>query len=118
MSWKEFLMPEWRKIVVFAILLFILIEFPFILITRSFEITFIISLVISYLFSCLIIWIYDLRKSGRKATRKEALIILIILLIIIFWFSIVLYFGWYHCQFAKIYDGLIYETCRGFTYTP
>lgn len=112
---------------IFIVLAFVLINFPFILITKSFEMTIAISLVISYLLSCLItflvveyeiIWPFYLRKKRKQVPKKWLWIILILMLIIVLWFTIVIIFGWYHCQFVRIYDGLIYETCRGFTYNP
>jgi hypothetical protein len=85
MDWKEFLKPDWRKIIVFILSLnFLLIPYTchvakggcddfyliagwlFILISISFIPQIIIPLIIfDYFLSCFIIWIYDKYKKKR-----------------------------------------------------
>jgi len=81
MNWKQFLKPDWRKIVL-TILLMILptifikgitsilhscpvgtINCPPLFDWESFVVMFTISLIITYLLSCLIVWIYDKVKK-------------------------------------------------------
>jgi len=89
MDWKQFLKPDWRKIVLFLVLLnfvpmplvcyyalggcgemFIVAGFIFfltVLMTPLIMIVIAIPLIIlSYLLSCLIIWIYDKFKGKKK----------------------------------------------------
>lgn len=102
MKWKEFLKPDWRKIVIFLILIFIvifLIGIPYwaypmcepggkcpllfhftppnkiissnIHLLNGFRIdwlTFIVELLIIYILSCLIVWIYG--KKFKKVKKK------------------------------------------------
>jgi hypothetical protein len=85
MNWKEFLKPDWRKIVLTVILMFIplpmyvdtfcscysppcqcpkkIMFYPLLLSLGIGLLTLPIDLVISYLLSCLIVWIYDKRKK-------------------------------------------------------
>jgi membrane protein implicated in regulation of membrane protease activity len=80
MNWKQFLKPDWRKMVLFVILLILslLYEWPctrssvcrgliFSYATKFFLsdnydilwVQFVLNIVIWYLLSCLIVWIYD-----------------------------------------------------------
>jgi hypothetical protein len=99
MGLKEFLMPDWRKIVIFVILViasgFITYLLPFTDVPLSFGFPFpfynfgghtmtgnylaphfdflflLIDIIISYLFSCLVAWAYDkLKKKPEEKKRK------------------------------------------------
>ena len=81
MNVKQFLKPDWRKIVLTIVLMII----PSLFITsysiyvascvgcgyffnfESFGILFVISLIITYLLSCFIVWVYD--KFRKKKVK-------------------------------------------------
>ena len=81
MNWKEFLKPDWRKIVITILLMILptifikgitdifhscpvgMINCPPLFDWESFMVMFTISLIITYLLSCLIVWIYDKLKK-------------------------------------------------------
>ena len=88
MKLKQFLKPDWRKIVIFAILLFItyiglysvglgtfsfsqliffiIIPFAFFNLPFSFPVFLLFWFVYQYLLSCLIVWIYDKFRKVKK----------------------------------------------------
>ena len=94
MNWKKFLKPDWRKIVIFVILMIIPIPIPLYASCKCFpapcncptELMFypiiimillgaisissllllLVDMIVSYLLSCLIVWIYDKIKVKKK----------------------------------------------------
>ena len=86
MNWKEFFKPNWKKIIIFILLLvvdglllrsvFMLLTFPiyFLIFSSHGETTVpiigliigIIGLIIWYIISCLIFYIYENYRGGKK----------------------------------------------------
>jgi hypothetical protein len=94
MTLKQFLKPDWRKIVIFVIILAlvviiiplmnsgfgrytVIVGFPLIFYEETFwpsemektnflVLNFIIDIIVLYIFSCLIIWIYDKSRKKKK----------------------------------------------------
>ncbi len=64
MKLKEFLNPDWRKTVLFVFFIMLSIIFP--LIPRQLNILLIGTLVFYYLFSCLIVWVYEIIKEPTE----------------------------------------------------
>ena len=101
-NWKDFLKPDWRKIVLTIIILIIaflnliqsmrgvctrthynkfLCDLSMAFIQSPYH--FILSIVIFYVISCLIVWIYEKYRS-KKTSRKQTWIIIFIILIMLF----------------------------------
>jgi len=76
MKWEEFLKPDWRKIKLFIVLIVVIGGAEIFILPLYFFIApiwilyTVIFLVFLYVFSCLVIWIYDKYKDRYPFIKK------------------------------------------------